>query len=751
MSGAPIPSGDIQFYDRYKPALQAGETPYTLTATQTLASTAGAALSQTPSVSEQFWISAPRFALDPSEIQSLFPPSNASGNYDQILANIVLKERSLPWERELEANSPDTPWLALLVFAQGEIIAPASGSTGNPTLTSSCAVSEFIASTDPTIVNLGLTAQPGDPATCQVIQISTSTFDTVVPRIEDLPWLSHVRQVNTDNKATAQAIGNGWFSVVVANRFPSEPNGGVGNYIAHLVSLEGYGPYLGDSPTWPAGVTSARLVSLASWAFSSRPDGLDFTALMKGLTGAPGGADLRLRLPGPATAPAAGTPAADAAAALGQGYAALAYETRVGDESFAWYHGPLVPYPVAPVAEAASFTSASAAMAYDPGSGTFDMSYAACWEVGRLLALRDRAYATAQQRSTRALARTVDLLRQRARWLAGGDHDAMLEPQAVSRTLVPHVTRAVARVPVPGQAADKPQPREAAPPSPPAIDAVRAALADPAVAGTIASQIADAPPQSPTDSVVDWLAKLRLLEPVPFVHLVPDARMLPAESIRFFHIDTNALDALSDGAQSIGVGTSRDAAQLQLARVPLRDAAIARACVRRTTLLGQPAVADLNPTDPVAGFLLRSAAVSGWPGLEVKAWSVPPGPGVDGVEILPLRFDHVAPDVLLLLYPQLPVRIDIEEPKEGLAFGVEDEWAVDLRYVSGANVGVQIPGSTTTLDASYRPGGVLRVNAWQQYLATLFPNDAALWGPAAFALQMISAPEMMVFDNGGAA
>ena len=36
------------------------------------------------------------------------------------------------------------------------------------------------------------------------------------------------------------------------------------------------------------------------------------------------------------------------------------------------------------------------------------------------------------------------------------------------------------------------------------------------------------------DSVVDWLARLRLLCNVPFAYLVPDHRLLPTESIRFF-------------------------------------------------------------------------------------------------------------------------------------------------------------------------------------------------------------------------
>jgi hypothetical protein len=68
---------------------------------------------------------------------------------------------------------------------------------------------------------------------------------------------------------------------------------------------------------------------------------------------------------------------------------------------------------------------------------------------------------------------------------------------------------------------------------------------------------------------------LRLLENVPFVHLVTDARVLPPEPIRFSYIDPNYLDALCDGAASIGIQTSRD--QLQaIVRDVVPEAAIGR-------------------------------------------------------------------------------------------------------------------------------------------------------------------------------
>ena len=41
-----------------------------------------------------------------------------------------------------------------------------------------------------------------------------------------------------------------------------------------------------------------------------------------------------------------------------------------------------------------------------------------------------------------------------------------------------------------------------------------------------------------------FLARLRLLHGVPFSYLVPDANLLPPESIRFFYIDRAWTDAL---------------------------------------------------------------------------------------------------------------------------------------------------------------------------------------------------------------
>ena len=77
-------------------------------------------------------------------------------------------------------------------------------------------------------------------------------------------------------------------------------------------------------------------------------------------------------------------------------------------------------------------------------------------------------------------------------------------------------------------------------------------------ASTAAVSVAASTPQPGTDAeqVAMWLTRLHELHGVPFNYLVPDAEMLPAESIRFFQVDNNWIEALLDGAYSIGFAAS---------------------------------------------------------------------------------------------------------------------------------------------------------------------------------------------------
>jgi hypothetical protein len=189
-------------------------------------------------------------------------------------------------------------------------------------------------------------------------------------------------------------------------------------------------------------------------------------------------------------------------------------------------------------------------------------------------------------------------------------------------------------------------------------------------------------------SLVSWLRQLALLKGVPFGYLVPHEAMLPPESIRFFTVDPSWIDALLEGACSIGRASSASEKQ---------DAAVIAKLF---------AAAQLPPA--VTGFVLRSAVVSGWPGLEVTAYdqagNVLPSP--------PLRMERLAPTVLLFLCAGVIDRVDIHEPPEGLHFGTGQDGKIVARYIT-------VPAGT----AGKSPGDEVLKNQQPVEVGVTFRDD----------------------------
>jgi hypothetical protein len=234
---------------------------------------------------------------------------------------------------------------------------------------------------------------------------------------------------------------------------------------------------------------------------------------------------------------------------------------------------------------------------------------------------------------------------------------------------------------------------------------------------------------SPPEAVVDWLARLRLLEGVPFAYLVPDSRLLPLESVRFCFLDRNWVDAAVDGALAAGAGTIRERAHLRALHARLRaavDAAERRvwAAKAHPDRTWEDAEAEV-----VTGFLLRSRAVSGWPGLHVRATR-------SGEDVRPLRIERLAPSVLLALFDGLPDEVVVEEPRQGLQLGFDD----------AAGGGLQVPGAAGPVDVRFRPGspGVVDVAA----LAADLRLPAGSAPPAAaLALRLVQLPYRQTFSG----
>ena len=165
----------------------------------------------------------------------------------------------------------------------------------------------------------------------------------------------------------------------------------------------------------------------------------------------------------------------------------------------------------------------------------------------------------------------------------------------------------------------------------------------------------------------------------------------------------------------------------------------------------------------MAGFVLRSAVLSGWPGLEIKAWSKASG----ATPMKPLRLDRVSPSVMIALYPDIPTKLEFNEPSEGLVFGREDNGII-LRYLPGTkgetkvNMGQIITPevllTTAEIETVKRDrtatNSVLKIagtGGLVEALQNKFPTPQPTLTPASLAIQMVLMPEQMLFmpTNGG--
>lgn len=381
--------GSVRFYDNSLPPLRSGS--YQIAVSQKIVDPKVKFTSELPkdpfTQNQSFDVMGPRFRLDPLDVFSVYPPGNSTGEFGDLLPQIVLTRRTLPWERPLGESAPDNvPWLALLLLDEDEIL-DGGDPQSNPTLGQTVEIQQAVnLPLNGPILTAQVKLSSFEPPEmkCRVIDLSPSVFTATLPKAAELALLAHCRQVETEHKEILGLEDEGWFSIVVGNRFPNTN----GRSIVHLVSLESLKDYLPDGSRSPASYEKVRLVSLASWFFTARRARGNFASLMKNL-----GSDL-LKMPVSEQArSAAQTPAQKMILnALDSGYVPVKYGMRQGEKTTAWYRGPLLPVVAATDLARDPFTTSDAAMIYDPETGLFDLSFATAWQIGRLVALADKSF-----------------------------------------------------------------------------------------------------------------------------------------------------------------------------------------------------------------------------------------------------------------------------------------------------------------------------------------------------------------------
>jgi hypothetical protein len=639
--GGNAAAGKIEFIQSHRPTLTLGEYEISVTQeVQTVPDTSAPPDLRNPSrpiplttytASKSFTVRGERFALKPEDINAVFPPDGSLGDHSNVLPHVVLNRSTLPWERSASRTSGGTPWLALLLFDQGEAPEP-------KVLT----LADLSAAADPIVKFPPTSTESGQAGTDKVtvIDVPMSLLEQLMPTGRDLEFLAHVRQLKD---ATGKPAG-GELAVVIGNRLPRK--GAIST--VHLVSVEGrYETNAFDFQRARA-QDSIRLVSLKSWSFACADARQSFRGLLAHADRNPG----TLRLP------ASASPEAEKYLALG--YVPLPHNMRQGEKTASWYHGPLAPaYNDVEIVLPAH--AADELVRYEPANGLFDVSYAAAWELGRLLALQSKSFSVSLYNWKRA----------HAQHLAAAEQ----------RLLHPHL---------PGyeQANDKePLPAE----------------------------------------VAKWLSDLSLLRGVPFNYLVPDERMLPPESIRFFLLDNPWVECLLDGAFSIGRVTTAAHAQDESHE-------------------DSPAA---NPHDKVSGFLLRSDVVAGWSGMVVDGYDA------GGKRLESLRADRLSDKVMLCLFAGELKSLEIHQQPEALHFGLDVNPGDTPAFYKKLRDAQGVEGGASVNDIPWRrqTARVIKISDLAVAIEGRLDSDtrSRLNVPpmtsAQFALQMIEGAEKIIFKR----
>ncbi len=417
-----VKAGQIQFVEACHPPLVAGT--YKASMNQVVKESKNAAVpwNSNPYASEaQFIVDAPRFTLNPTDIHAVYPPSNQTGSFDNALPHVVFNRRTLPWERTLDGSPPKfgqpfPPWMGLLLVQEDELlIGDAEGQKDNrkyeirslPIVGGEDNKDSLLFPTAKDIILAPEVRQdgmekcemePGQYAKecCLAIDLPADLFQAIAPRIGDLPYLAHVRQIDTGDKEVQAVNDRGWFSLVIGNRLPQADK----EHRALLVSLEGHQGRLNEN--WKPQVGAmVRLAVLGTWSFKCEGSN-NFKTYMSQLS-----VD-SLHLPFVSYNDSykdSLPPSKDIVnGAYARGYTAFNHVMRQGEKTVSWYRGPLVPLDhVKPKQIEEPAKSTDKLLRYDPDTGLFDATYAVAWQLGRLLALQNQGFALALNRVRRAL------------------------------------------------------------------------------------------------------------------------------------------------------------------------------------------------------------------------------------------------------------------------------------------------------------------------------------------------------------
>lgn len=404
---------NIKIYDRYQPALTAGF--YKVEVDQQFRVDANPQKNYTSSLT--FEVAAEQFSISPQLVSSVFPPADSLGDFTTVLPHMTISRSTFPWERRSDKASTDKPWVALLLFSEDELAPKVDFKQSPQDFHNSFSLD--------TMQRSDAYASP-----VSLVLVGKDLRTNIFPKSEEIAYLAHVRG----------KIGNEQ-AVIVANRLPFRNKR---NFV-HLVSLEesfAGADFVGKPGS---GGDYYQFVSLYNWEFFCTDhfivtpelfpvfksdktvygaleslqnaeyfDAKDFIDAIAAVTGSPVLGEMQKRLLATfevshlnqilshlnRTPNTLRLPQEDDSLNK-MGYLRVDYKLKTGELVNGVYRGPLVPFlpdasnGVDQMIADPPLSSDSWFTIIKDKDDVVDISYAAAWELGRLMALADKKFSAA--------------------------------------------------------------------------------------------------------------------------------------------------------------------------------------------------------------------------------------------------------------------------------------------------------------------------------------------------------------------
>ena len=224
-----VGEGKFQLYAKIDPPLKAGTYRFTTRQQMAASNSHGALDSDDLAVQElqtHVRVRSPQYVLPPDQVLSTFPPAGREGAFGSRLPQVVIRRRTLPWERTVDDAHPDEPWLALVLIAEGE---------------AELKLNQRVADCVTSGVHLD---PPADVEQGNTLAVRQSAVHRIFPTREEVRLLAHAREVDINDTELMMGDDDGFLAVVISNRLPLPAKDSAGNeapvkYLACLINLCG--------------------------------------------------------------------------------------------------------------------------------------------------------------------------------------------------------------------------------------------------------------------------------------------------------------------------------------------------------------------------------------------------------------------------------------------------------------------------------------------------------------------------------